>query len=142
MLGGILLARTPMDELLTALENMHVPKTLLIPLAVIYRYIPTLIKEIGYVRESIKMRGSNDSLWATLRHPMKKAEDFLVPLLYRSEKISEELAAASLCKGLSVKRKRSCCTDVRFGWLDIFYVAGMTVAAAAFIYMNAFCPAI
>ena len=140
MLAGILLAVTPMNELLAALEKMHVPKALLIPLMVIYRYIPTLIREIGYVRESHKMRGSSASLPGILRHPVKEAEDFLVPLLYRSEKISEELAAAAICKGLSVKRKRSCCTDVRLGWRDICYVAGMTAVAAALIYINAFGP--
>lgn len=142
LLAGILLAVTPMNELLTALEKAHVPKTLLIPLMVIYRYIPTLIREIRYVRESLKMRNSDISLSVFLQHPAKYAEDFLVPLLYRSEKIAEELAAAAICKGLSVKRSRSCCTDVKLGPVDICYAAGMTAVAAALICVNAFAPVI
>ncbi len=142
MLAGVLLVVTPMNELLAALEKMHVPKTLLIPLMVIYRYIPTLIREIGYVRESLKMRDSSASFSGILRHPLKKAEDFLVPLLYRSEKISEELAAAAIRKGLSVKRKRSCYTDVKLGLVDICYAAGMIAVAAALICINTFGPVI
>ena len=43
----VLIEKTPMDELLFSLEIWRVPKLVLIPLAVIYRYIPTILKEIG-----------------------------------------------------------------------------------------------
>lgn len=60
----------------------------------------------------------------------------MVPLLFRSEKISEELSAASLCKGLSIGRKRTCCTDVRFTKEDYLYLSGMTVVTVALFFLN------
>lgn len=132
----VLIEKAPMDELLFSLEVWRVPKLVLIPLSVIYRYIPTILKEIGYIRESLKMRNLNSSVWDKLKHPMQYAENFLVPLLYRSEKISEELSAASICKGLSTKRRRTCCTKVKLCKIDILYLLCMALIAAGLGFIN------
>lgn len=132
----VLIEKAPMDELLFALEVCRVPKLVLIPLAVIYRYIPTILKEIGYIRESLKMRKLHSSIWDKLCHPMKNAENFLVPLLYRSEKISEELSAASICKGLSTKRKRTCCTNVKLRAADFIYLLCIVLLSAGLVFIN------
>ena len=136
MLGSLLITKAPMNELLFILDRLHIPKAVSIPLAVIYRYIPTILKEITYVHESLKMRGLNSSLRSILRHPVKSAENMLVPLLFRSERISEELSAASLCKGLSTKRRRSCCMEVKFGAVDVLYVIGTVLVAGIVFYLN------
>lgn len=125
-----------MDELLFSLEIWRFPKLVLIPLAVIYRYIPTILKEIGYIRESLKMRNLHSSMWDKVCHPMQNAENFFVPLLYRSEKISEELSAASICKGLSTKRKRTCCTKVKLGVTDLIYLLCVALLAAGLAFIN------
>ena len=136
MLGSLLIIKAPMNELLFILDRLRIPKTVSIPLAVIYRYIPTILKEVTYVHESLKIRGLNSSLGSILRHPVKSAENILVPLLFRSERISEELSAASLCKGLSTRRQRSCCMKVKFSAVDIFYVIGTVLATGIVIYLN------
>lgn len=136
LLCGLLVYRTPMNELLTALSHWHIPQVVLIPLAVIYRYIPTTTKEITYVNESMKMRGVNGSLFSLVHHPIKTAEQFLVPLLYRSEKIAEELSAASLCKGLTIHRQRTCCIPTRLSWQDVLYTVGISVTTIALLCMN------
>ena len=132
----VLIEKTPMDELLFSLEIWRVPKLVLIPLAVIYRYIPTILKEIGYIRESLKMRNLHSSMWDKLCHPMQNAENFFVPLLYRSEKISEELSAASICKGLSTKRKRTCCTEVKLRITDFIYLLCVALLATGLAFIN------
>lgn len=134
--GRILLVKAPMDELLFALEKWHIPKLVLIPLSVIYRYIPTILKEIGYIRESLKMRNFEHSFRHKCRHPIECAENFLVPLLYRSEKICEELSAASISKGLSTRRKRTCCAEVKLRWSDMGYLLGMAVVSGLLIFVN------
>ena len=97
----VLIEKAPMDELLFSLEIWRVPKLVLIPLAVIYRYIPTILKEIGYIR-----------------------------------KISEELSAASICKGLSTKRKRTCCTKVKLRVTDSIYLLCVALLAAGLAFIN------
>lgn len=57
---------------------------LIIPLAVVYRYIPTLKGEAGYVQDSLKMRGFNPSLAGLVLHPVATVETFMIPLLIRS----------------------------------------------------------
>ena len=89
----VLIEKAPMDELLFSLEIWRVPKLVLIPLAVIYRYIPTILKEIGYIR-------------------------------------------ASICKGLSTKRKRTCCTKVKLRVTDSIYLLCVALLAAGLAFIN------
>lgn len=135
LLLRLLIDKAPMNELLYALDKLHVPKSLLIPLMVVYRYVPTILQEIHYINESLKMRGMNLS-FSNMKHLIKTLENYMVPLLFRSEKISEELSAASLCKGLSTDRKRTCCTDVRFTKTDILYLSGMAIVICGLCVLN------
>ena len=81
------------------------------------------------------MRGLNLSI-SNLKRLVGTLENYMVPLLFRSEKISEELSAASLCKGLSIERKRTCCTDVRFTKEDYLYLLGMVVVIVVLFLLN------
>ena len=125
---NILTKRAQMDEMLYVLDRMHVPKTFSIPFMVVYRYVPTILQELHCINESLVMRGRND-----LRHPIRMLNDHIVPLLSRSEKIAEELSAASLCKGLSTKRVRTSCTRVHISAEDVVYLSGMIAVAAGLI---------
>lgn len=122
---NILTARVQMDEMLYVLDRMHVPKTFSIPLMVVYRYVPTILHELHCINECIMMRACGHR-----RNPFQMINDRIVPLLSRSEKIAEELSAASLCKGLSTKRARTSCTDVQISITDAGYLVGMLAAAA------------
>lgn len=125
---NIFTARVQMDEMLYVLDRMYIPKTFSIPLMVVYRYVPTILQELHCINESLIMRERND-----IRHPLRMVNDHIVPLLSRSEKISEELSAASLCKGLSTKRVRTSCTDVHITMGDVVYLLGMFVVSAGLI---------
>lgn len=134
----ILLQRTPMNELMMALRKWHIPMLVIIPLAVIYRYLPTIYQEAGYVHESLMMRGVYASGPKALCHPIRTVENHLIPLLFRSEKITEELSAASLCKGLSVERERTCCEDVRLCTADYVYLAAVIAVGCLMLYASSF----
>ena len=135
LLLKLLVDKAPMDELLYSLDRIHFPKSLSIPLMIVYRYVPTIIRELHYINENLKMRGLNLSL-SNIRHLIKTLENYLVPLLFRSERISEELSAASLCKGLSIERKRTCCTNVRFTKEDYLYLLGMAIVIVLLFVLN------
>lgn len=135
LLLKLLIHHTPMNELFYVLDRMHIPKSFSIPLIVVYRYVPTIRQELGYINESLKMRGLNFS-FNSIFHMVYTAENYMVPLLARSEKISEELSAASLCKGLSSVRKRTCYTDVRLTIIDYVYLLGILSFALALLYIN------
>lgn len=135
LLLKLLVDKAPMDELLYSLDRIRIPKSLSIPLMIVYRYVPTIFRELHYINENLKMRGLNFSL-SNIRHLIRTLENYLVPLLFRSEKISEELSAASLCKGLSIDRNRTCCTDVRFTKEDYLYLLGMAIVIVVLLLLN------
>ena len=67
---------------------------------------------------------------------MQSAEQYLVPLLFRSEQIVEELTAATLCKGLDINRERTCYTEVKLQCVDYLYLAAFLIIAGILIYVN------
>ncbi len=132
----LLMRRSPMNELLTALRKLHVPMLFLIPFSVMYRYLPTIRQECKYIHESLLMRGLHSSKKMVLKHPMRSAEHYLVPLLFRSEQITEELSAATLCKGLHINRERSCYVEVKLQAADYLYLAGLLAVSGILLYVN------
>lgn len=135
LLFKLLVDKAPMNELLYSLDQSHVPRQLSIPLMIVYRYVPTIIQEIHCINECLTMRGGNLS-FSNCRHLLRTLENYIIPLLFRSEKISEELSAASLCKGLSTEKKRTCCTDVRLTKEDYLYLLGMGAVTAALFFLD------
>lgn len=136
MAYSIMLKKTVLNELMIALEQLRVPMMLIIPLAVVYRYIPTMRQEIMYIKDSLKMRGLNPSPVAMLKHPVMTIETFMIPLLIRSGKLADELSAAALCKGIDAGRPRTSCTGVRFELQDVLCCLLIAIVAAAFVVMH------
>lgn len=135
LLLELFVKRIPVNELMYSLERMHMPKSVLIPIMVIYRYVPTILKEIKMIRTGIKMRG----LGCRMKHPasiINAANYYMTALISRSEKLSDELSAAAICKGLSVKRDRSCITKVKIQVPDIIVLCIGIVFTAGMFYLN------
>ena len=56
MLAGIVLSTTKVNEFLSAMNRVHAPKKLVIPLAVMLRYIPTIREDWRYIKDAMRMR--------------------------------------------------------------------------------------
>ena len=87
------------SEFVAAMERMHVPQKIVIPVSVVFRFFPTVREEYAAIRDAMKMRGIT-----TLRSPMKMLEYRIVPLMMSVAKIGEELSAAALTRGLGAPR--------------------------------------
>lgn len=132
----VLMRRTPMNELFAALRKIYIPMLFLVPFSVMYRYLPTIRQECMYIHESLIMRGLHSSMKKVLWHPLKSTEHYLVPLLLRSEQITEELSAATLCKGLNINRERSCCIEVKLQYMDYLYILMLLAISGILLYIN------
>lgn len=135
LLLELFVKRIPVNELMYSLEQMHMPKSVLIPIMVIYRYVPTILKEIKMIRAGIKMRG----LGCRMKHPasvINAANYYMTALISRSEKLSDELSAAAICKGLSVKRDRSCITKVKIQVPDMIVLFIGVAFTVGMFYLN------
>jgi len=119
MFGGYITKTTSVSEMLEALNRMKVPRSIGIPFSVLLRFVPTIKIELKALKENMKIRGIVTSRFFPLLHPIKHIEYTLVPLLMRMIKISDELSASALIRGLDSDEKRVTLTELRFRKTDL-----------------------
>ena len=112
VMGYYLISTTTVSEFVAAMERIHVPQKVVIPLSVVFRFFPTVKEEYAAIRDAMKMRGITTS-----RSPMKMLEYRVVPLMMSIAKIGEELSAAALTRGLGAPEKRTNICNIGFGLL-------------------------
>ena len=116
---GYITKTTSVSEMLEALNRMKVPRSIGIPFSVLLRFVPTIKIEFKALKENMKIRGIVTSRFFPLLHPIKYIEYTLVPLLMRMIKISDELSASALIRGLDSDEKRVTLTELRFRTTDL-----------------------
>ena len=119
MFGGYITKTTSVSEMLEALNRMKIPRSIGIPFSVLLRFVPTIKIERKALKENMKIRGIVRSRLFLLLHPIKYMEYTLVPLLMRMIKISDELSASALIRGLDSDEKRVTLTELRFSRADL-----------------------
>ncbi|RLP06716.1 energy-coupling factor transporter transmembrane component T family protein [Propionibacterium australiense] len=126
----LVFARLPMGEVMAALDRIHVRGALLVVLIVVYRYVPTLVGEIRVIRSGARLRHAQPAWKRWLRHPVAQCEHIVVPVLMRTGRIADELAAAAVCKGLDPDSRRTSMVTPRIQPVDVA-LAGACIAALA-----------
>lgn len=117
IMGYYTIASTKVSEFISAMEKSNVSKDIIIPLSVVFRYIPSIIEEIKSITNAMKMRGFGLTV-KSFKNPLKLIEFYMVPILISAVKTSDELSAASLTRGLSNPKKRTHLVDTEFSKLD------------------------
>jgi energy-coupling factor transport system permease protein len=118
MLSGIVLSTTKVSEFLSAMNRIHAPKKLVISLAVMLRYVPTIREDWRFIKDAMKMRDVSPSLKGFLTHPGMTVECIYVPLMMAASKAADELSIASVTRGIENPRPRTCLEQIRFGMAD------------------------
>lgn len=118
MLGGIVIATTRVNEFMAAMHKLHMPRSLVIPLAVSLRYFPMVQEEWGHSKDAMQMRGLSTSLWDFFKKPLKTMEWVYVPLMISAAKIADELAAAAVTRGIDNPKPRTCVQPLGYGVID------------------------
>ncbi|MEJ8304502.1 energy-coupling factor transporter transmembrane component T [Saccharibacillus sacchari] len=121
----------PSGRLIASLQRLHLPKGLLVALAVALRFLPMLRLEYESVQTSARLRGLSASKLKNWKNPLKMFEYRIVPLLMRSLKIADELAASASVRGIEAPGKRTSIYIIRLNLQDyaapIFFI-GATAA--------------
>lgn len=123
----LLVETTRPSQLLSALAAMKLPATVVIPLAVCFRFIPTVGDEWMGIRKAMALRGINTDLASVARAPMRTTEYVLIPLLFSSISVMEELAAASIARGMDRDKARTSYFRVHLGWADYLVIAAFVL---------------
>lgn len=111
---------------MAAMNRMHAPQGLSISIAVMMRFFPTLAEEYRSIRDAMKMRGVQFGGGKVTKMVTYR----LIPLLFSSISIGDELSAAAITRGLGAPVKRTNVCEIGFhihDFLIIMVMSSMTV---------------
>lgn len=128
MTGAYLISSTSVSEFIGAMERMHITEKIIIPLLVIFRFFPTIGEEYQAIRDAMKMR----NIRFGGRNPFLMIEYRLIPLMVSVVKISDELSAAALTRGLGAPVRRTNVCEIGFHVQDIIAIVLCLACFAVF----------
>lgn len=123
MLGYYIIKSTKTNEFIAAMVKWHIPESFIIPISVVFRFIPTLAEEHSSIKNAMKMRGIKFGTKKFWRNPTIFLEYRVIPLMISVVKIGDELSAAALTRGLGSMKERTSVVATRFCIYD--FIIGM-----------------
>lgn len=120
--GSIFSKTTQVTDMITAFRKMKLPYAFVITFAVTMRFMPTIKYEFNYIKNSMKIRGIRLSLISLVIHPVRTIEYILVPLIFRSGKVADELSESALTRAIEYPGERTSLNDIVMGKQDILYL--------------------
>lgn len=125
------LANAPIGRVVATLSKMRIPNSVTIGIAVMFRFVPTLRFEYRAIRTSQRFRGIGVGVLSAVTHPIVLLETLMVPLIIRTTRIADELAAAAMLKGADRRSRESSYYAIAFRPVDGIACAAVLVTAAA-----------
>lgn len=105
---------TRIAEFSAALLSIHLPRAIVVPFTVMLRFVPSVVNELRDITQAMRLRGVFPGAWAAIAHPARTAEYVVVPLLASTTRMSDDLSASGLLRGLGREGKRTCVTKLGF----------------------------
>lgn len=129
MLGYYIIESTKTDEFVAAMEKWHIPEAFIIPISVVFRFIPTLGEESAAITDAMRMRSIQFGTKKFWQAPTAILEYRIIPLMMSVVKIGDELSAAALTRGLGGLKHRTTIANIGF----TFYDAIIAILSAALL---------
>lgn len=129
-LFGFLFLSTSVSALIAALSALRLPRALIVPLAVMLRFIPTAMDELKAIMNTMRLRGVVSGPTDMLLHPVRMAEYTVLPLLASVTRIADELSASALLRGLGLPNRPTSIVRLRVRWTDIAILAAVAAIVA------------
>ena len=120
VMGEYLIATTSVSEFISAMERLHMPQAITIPMSVMFRLFPTIGAEWRSIRRAMRMRG----IHLGGAKASQVLEYQLVPMMTSTVRIGEELSASALTRGLGGPAQRTNICRIGFRAQDLFLLAG------------------
>lgn len=129
VMGEYLIATTSVSEFISAMEKLHMPQAITIPMSVMFRLFPTIGSEWRSIRRAMTMR--------EIRLGGAKGgqvlEYQLVPMMTSTVRIGEELSASALTRGLGAPVKRTNICRIGFRPQDYLLLTGCLLVVFVWI---------
>ena len=109
--------------------EIHAPNGIALPVTFMLRFFPTVRSEFSDVFSSLRLRKL-----LSWKHPLDAMEYIVTPVIFRSSRIAEELAASAESRGISNPGKHTCRRKIEFQKRDwIMCVIAVCVTAFYFV---------
>lgn len=131
----LLIQTTRISQFLSAFQAMHLPMQAVIPVAVLFRFIPTVQEEWNGIRKAIAFRGISLKPGSIIKNPVRTIEYVLIPLLFSSVSVMEELAAAAVARGMDADGKRTSYEEIRLRAVDYIVMAAFLILIGYILYV-------
>jgi len=118
MMAGTVIFTTKVNEFLSAMNKLHCPKKLTIPIAVMLRYLPAVREDRRFIKDAMRLRDVSPSIIGFLRSPVMTVNCIYVPLLTAASKTADELSIASVTRGIENPQQRTCLTVIKMRAAD------------------------
>lgn len=123
-----MLRTTTAGEFIAAMQRMHCPDALTIPVSIVFRFFPTIGEEYRNIRMAMRMRGISG-----LRNPVAMLEYRFVPLLVSVVGIGNELAMSAVTRALGSGRPRTTLCTIGFRAADAVVIALLAACLALLV---------
>ena len=133
MLAGVIVGTTQISEFMAAMAKWNVPRTVVIPIAIIFRYFPTLKEDWGHISNAMALRGISFSPVCFLKNPSVVIDALYLPVLVTASKTADELSASAITRGIENPKRRTSRLDIRFKLTDVMvlFIFSLTFIGAA-----------
>ena len=122
MLAGVVIGTTQIGEFMAAMAKWNVPRSVVVPLAIMFRYFPTLKEDWGYIRDAMALRGISFSPACFAKNPSVVIDALYLPVLVTASKTADELSASAIARGIENPNRRTSRLDIRFKIIDAVVV--------------------
>lgn len=129
-LASIILSTTKVNEFLTAMNKARIPNKIVIPLAVMLRYIPSVWEDWNHIKDAMRLRDVKPSLFGFFKNPVMMVECLYVPILMTASNTADELSAAAVTRGIENPKPRTCLLQIKFrkrDWIAIAFAVYVLV---------------
>lgn len=114
--GTYLVKTSDVGSILSSMDMIHTPKSVSIPIAVMFRFFPSFHEERRNIKLAMKVRG------ITFKNPIVYVEHVAVPLLIMCSTIADDIAKAAEVKCIENPVPSIRYTEVKFRLIDVVFL--------------------
>ena len=136
MMGSFFVRMTTFPYVLSAMQQMKIPDAAAIPIMVALRFFPTIREDYHNLKDSLRIRKVSLSPVQFIIHPVRMVEYLFIPILMKSLRTSDELAASALLRGFEHMNEQTILYPLKLKTLD--YIIGIvsTLIVAVLFYLQ------
>ena len=121
MLAGVFMSTTHISEFIAGMTKMKLPKEIVIPFAIMFRYFPVVKEDWAYIKDAMTLRGLTPTPVGILKNPGAVMDAIYVPMLVSASRAADELSVAALTRGIENPNPRSSRLTIQFGLGDLAF---------------------